>query len=138
MQVHHRSQLTQSSLYTGGPSYIHLCLYKHRFELTNFLSKTFLFLFLKVLIFSSSTLFWVSPPIWPGFYSGCKSVCVLWSNNFEHFVRPWFMLLFQMRSLDFFFSWPNPSSRTMALGLTQPPIEMSTRNILGIFFEPIV
>jgi hypothetical protein len=33
-----------------------------------------------------------------------------------------------MRSLDFF-SLPNPSSRTMALGSTQPLTEMSTRNI---------
>jgi hypothetical protein len=32
-----------------------------------------------------------------------------------------------MRSLDFF-SLPNPSGRTMALGLTQPLTEMSTRN----------
>jgi hypothetical protein len=28
-----------------------------------------------------------------------------------------------------FFNWPNPSSRIMALGSTQPPTEMSTRNI---------
>jgi hypothetical protein len=34
-----------------------------------------------------------------------------------------------MRSLDF--SGPNPSSRTMALGLTQPLTEMSTRNLPG-------
>jgi hypothetical protein len=27
------------------------------------------------------------------------------------------------------FNWPNPSSRTMALGLTQPLREMSTRNL---------
>ena len=27
------------------------------------------------------------------------------------------------------FLWHNPSGRTMALGLTQPPTEMSTRNI---------
>jgi hypothetical protein len=27
------------------------------------------------------------------------------------------------------FSWPNPSSRTMALGSTQPLTEMSTRNL---------
>jgi hypothetical protein len=33
---------------------------------------------------------------------------------------------FPMRSL---FSWPNPSSRTMALGSTQPLTEMSTRNL---------
>jgi hypothetical protein len=39
-----------------------------------------------------------------------------------------------MRSLDFF-NWPNPSSRTMALWSSQPLTEMSTRNILGIFFR---
>jgi hypothetical protein len=37
---------------------------------------------------------------------------------------------FPMRSLDFF-NWPNPSSRTMALGSTQPPTEMSIRNLPG-------
>jgi hypothetical protein len=31
-----------------------------------------------------------------------------------------------------FFSWPNPSSRTMAPGSTQPLIEMSTRNLPGV------
>jgi hypothetical protein len=30
-----------------------------------------------------------------------------------------------------FFSWPNPSSRTMVLGSTQPLTEMSTRNLPG-------
>jgi hypothetical protein len=30
-----------------------------------------------------------------------------------------------------FFNWPNPSSRTMALGSTQPPTEMSTENLPG-------
>jgi hypothetical protein len=30
-----------------------------------------------------------------------------------------------------FFNLPNPSSRTMALGLTQPLREMSTRNLPG-------
>jgi hypothetical protein len=30
-----------------------------------------------------------------------------------------------------FFNWPNPSSRTMALGSTQPLTEMSTRKIPG-------
>jgi hypothetical protein len=28
-----------------------------------------------------------------------------------------------------FFNWPNPSSRTMALGSTNPLTEMSTRNL---------
>jgi hypothetical protein len=31
-----------------------------------------------------------------------------------------------------FFNVPNPSSRTMALGSTQPLTEMSTRNFLGV------
>jgi hypothetical protein len=30
-----------------------------------------------------------------------------------------------------FFNWPNPSSRTMVLGSSQPLTEMSTRNIAG-------
>jgi hypothetical protein len=30
------------------------------------------------------------------------------------------------------FNWPNPSSRTMPLGLTQPLTEMSTRNLTGV------
>jgi hypothetical protein len=37
---------------------------------------------------------------------------------------------FPMRSLDVF-NLPNPSSRTMALGSTQPLTEMSTRNLSG-------
>jgi hypothetical protein len=30
-----------------------------------------------------------------------------------------------------FLNWPNPASRTVALGSTQPPTEMSTRNLPG-------
>jgi hypothetical protein len=30
-----------------------------------------------------------------------------------------------------FFNWPNPSSRTMTLGSTQPLTEMSARNLPG-------
>jgi hypothetical protein len=50
-----------------------------------------------------------------------------------------------------FFSWPNPSSRIVALGSTEPLTEMSTRNIpwgknrlarkadnLTAVYEPIV
>jgi hypothetical protein len=33
--------------------------------------------------------------------------------------------------VDFFFNLPNPSSRNMALGSTQPLTELSTRNIPG-------
>jgi hypothetical protein len=42
--------------------------------------------------------------------------------------RSW--VRFLMRSLDFF-TLPNPTSRSMALGLTQPLTEMSTRNFPG-------
>jgi hypothetical protein len=35
-----------------------------------------------------------------------------------------------------FFNWPNPSSRTMVLGSTQPLTEMSTRNHPGIKAQP--
>jgi hypothetical protein len=38
---------------------------------------------------------------------------------------------FPMRSSDFFFNLPNPSSRTMALGSTQALTEMSIKNISG-------
>jgi hypothetical protein len=37
---------------------------------------------------------------------------------------------FSIRSLDFF-NLPNPSSRTIVLGSTQPLTEMSTRNLPG-------
>jgi hypothetical protein len=30
-----------------------------------------------------------------------------------------------------FFNWSNPSSRITTMGSTQPPIEMSTRNLPG-------
>jgi hypothetical protein len=39
--------------------------------------------------------------------------------------------LFPKRSLDLF-NLPNPSSRTMALGSTQPPSETNSRNIHGV------
>jgi hypothetical protein len=42
---------------------------------------------------------------------------------------------FPIRSLNFF-SWPNPFSRTMALGSTQPLTEMSTRNLPGGIRRP--
>jgi hypothetical protein len=38
---------------------------------------------------------------------------------------------FPIRSLDFF-NLPNPSSRTIALGSTQPLTEISTRNLPGL------
>jgi hypothetical protein len=36
---------------------------------------------------------------------------------------------FPMRSLDFLFNLPNPSSRTMALRTSEPLTEISTRNL---------
>jgi hypothetical protein len=38
--------------------------------------------------------------------------------------------------VDFIFICPNPSSRTMALGFTQPLTELSTRNLLGDKWRP--
>jgi hypothetical protein len=55
-------------------------------------------------------------------------------NSFEnltvtHLVKKF---SFSLQRWDYGFSnWSNPSSRTMALGSTQPVIEMSTRNIPG-------
>jgi hypothetical protein len=37
-----------------------------------------------------------------------------------------------------FFNWPNPSSRTMALGSSQPLTEMSTRNLTGGKWLPVL
>jgi hypothetical protein len=42
---------------------------------------------------------------------------------------------FSMTSLDFY-NWPNPSSRPMAVGSTQPLTEMSTRNLPGGKMRP--
>jgi hypothetical protein len=39
--------------------------------------------------------------------------------------------------MDSMFSKPKPSSRTMALGSSQPLTEMSTRNILGSEGQPV-
>jgi len=36
------------------------------------------------------------------------------------------------------FHWHNPSGRTMALGLTQPLTEMSTRNIFWVYRRPVL
>jgi hypothetical protein len=36
-----------------------------------------------------------------------------------------------------FFSWPNPSSRSMALGSIQPLTEISTRNLPGGKGRPV-
>jgi hypothetical protein len=38
---------------------------------------------------------------------------------------------FEFQWSVFFFNWPNPSSRTMAVGSSKPLAEMSTRNLPG-------
>jgi hypothetical protein len=43
---------------------------------------------------------------------------------------------FPTRSLDFL-NLPNPSSRTMTLGSTQPLTEMSNRNLPGVKGRPM-
>jgi hypothetical protein len=43
----------------------------------------------------------------------------------------WGTMLQAGRSRFRFFNWPNPSTRTMTLGSTQPLAEMSTRNLPG-------
>jgi hypothetical protein len=45
---------------------------------------------------------------------------------------------FPMRALDSFLNWPNPSSRTMALGSTKPLTVMSTRIIPGGKGRPVL
>jgi hypothetical protein len=44
---------------------------------------------------------------------------------------------FPIKSMIFFFNLPSPSSLTMALGLTQPLIETSTRNVPGGKARPV-
>jgi hypothetical protein len=48
-----------------------------------------------------------------------------------HYATSWNVAGSSPDEVDFFFNWPNPSSRIMALGLTQPLTEMSTRNFPG-------
>jgi hypothetical protein len=65
-----------------------------------------------------------------GFHLGQKleearGSVVAWSTMLQ--AERW-RFRFPMRSLEFF-NWPNPSSRTMALGSTQPLTKMSTRNL---------
>jgi hypothetical protein len=60
---------------------------------------------------------------------GAHGIIVGWDTILRSW-RPRFQ--FPMRSLDiFFFNLPNPSSRTMTLGSTQPLTEMSARNLPG-------
>jgi hypothetical protein len=53
-----------------------------------------------------------------------------WSGWLRHYATNWKVTGSSPDKVDFF-NWPNPSSRTMALGSTQPLTEMSTRNLPG-------
>jgi hypothetical protein len=54
----------------------------------------------------------------------------MWARGIENgkWIQSGYVVRFLTRSLDFSVG-PNPSSRTMALGLTQPVTELSTRNL---------
>jgi hypothetical protein len=41
------------------------------------------------------------------------------------------------RQVTGFFNWPNPSSRTLAMGFTQPLTETSTMNLPGGKARPV-
>jgi hypothetical protein len=70
-----------------------------------------------VLIHKSGKLFWRNL-IWKQLYTHIYTVALCYKLE-GCGVNSWCNLIF---------IWPNPSSRTMALGLTQLPTEMSTRN----------
>jgi hypothetical protein len=53
---------------------------------------------------------------------GARSSIVCWSQKVVGLIPD---------EATVFFNWPNPFSCTMALGLTQPLTEMSTRNLCG-------
>jgi hypothetical protein len=69
--------------------------------------------------------------LWEDNYTGCyrKGLHALMGYNYATVERS--RVRFPMRQLDFFFNLPNLSSRTMALGSTQPLTEMNTRNLPG-------
>jgi hypothetical protein len=62
-----------------------------------------------------------------GIYKGARGSVVGWGTTLQAGMS---RLRFTMKSLDFF-NFHNTSSRTMALGSTQPLTEMSTRNLPG-------
>jgi hypothetical protein len=47
----------------------------------------------------------------------------------RHYATSWKVAGWNLDEMASFFSLPNPSSHTMALGLTQPLTEMSARNL---------
>jgi hypothetical protein len=67
-------------------------------------------------------------------------MCFLWATNslFKHYLVFGYYYATSRKvagsipdDVIKFYNLPNPSSRTMALGSTQPPTEMSTRNLPG-------
>jgi hypothetical protein len=50
----------------------------------------------------------------------------------RHYATSWKVAGSNPNGVIGFFSWPNPSSHTMALGSTRPLTEMSTRNLPGV------
>jgi hypothetical protein len=54
-----------------------------------------------------------------------------WRNLLRHYATSRKVAGSNPDEVIVFFNWPNPSSRTMALGSTHPLTEMSTRNLPG-------
>jgi hypothetical protein len=60
-------------------------------------------------------------------------ICIKFGVNvMKWYGTPLFIHAHFLFSVIGLFNWPNPSSRTMALGPTQPLTEMSTRNLPGV------
>jgi hypothetical protein len=55
-----------------------------------------------------------------------------WRSWWRHCATSWKVAGSIRIEVTGFFNWPKPSNRTMALGLTQPQTEMSTRNVPGV------
>jgi hypothetical protein len=54
-----------------------------------------------------------------------------WQRRLRHYATSWKIASSIPNEVITFFKWPNPSSRTMALGSTLPTTEMSTMNLAG-------
>jgi hypothetical protein len=66
------------------------------------------------------------------FYSIFVNVCTTRQHSWlRHYSTSWKITGSIPDEVIGFFNLPNPSSRTMALGSTQPLTEMSTRNLPG-------
>jgi hypothetical protein len=54
-----------------------------------------------------------------------------WNNWLRHYATCQKVVVSIPNEVNKFFTWPNPSNHTLALGSTQPPTEMSIRNLPG-------